>query len=109
MNLIMASEYTFTILLAGWLAYHRKEVSLGAITVSAKRVSIHHKPSPSRIKTMIFCKAQHFVSDWIVKGKAKLIRHKKLEPPALPPSPMDYDRAQQYLAAVAFFESNPIR
>jgi len=39
MNLIMATvRYTFTILLAGWLAYHRK-VSLGVITVSAKRES----------------------------------------------------------------------
>jgi len=26
------SEYTFTILLAGWLAYHRKEVSLGELS-----------------------------------------------------------------------------
>jgi len=55
---------------------------------------------------MIFCKASIFVSDWIVKGKAKLIRHKKLEPPAAT-IPMDYDHRGQYLAAVAVFLNEP--
>lgn len=107
------SEYTFTILLAGWLAYHRKETSLrGAFTVAVKKGALPLEQTRSLkdwASTDILQKPTIFVSDWIVKGKAKLIRHKKLEAPVLPPSPIDYNQARQYLAAVAtFLESNEL-
>jgi len=90
-------------LLAGWLAYHRK-VSGSYHRFCEKGVSITSQTQSLKDwANNDILQKPIFVSDWIVKGKAKLIRHKKLEPPALPPSPMDYDRAQQYLAAVAVF------
>ena len=107
------SEYNFTILLAAWLAYHRKEVYLyGAIKLSAKRGELVVKDSQSLkdwANSDILQKPISFVSDWIVKGKSKLIRYQKPEMPALPRSPIAHDAAQQYLAAVtAFLESNEL-
>jgi hypothetical protein len=110
------SDYTFTVLLAGWLADHRKEVSLwGAVSVSAKKGALVTSKSQS-LKELansdIFQKPSIFINDWIVKRKAKLIRRKKLEPPVLPPSPIDYNQAKQYLEAVVAFldssESDPV-
>lgn len=106
------SEYTFTILLAAWLAYHQKEVSLKGISLVKKGIlsSVVTQSLKDWATTDVLQKPNIFVSDWIVKGRAKLIRHKKLEPPVLPSSPIDYDLAQQYLAAVAaFLESNELK
>ncbi len=107
------SEYNFTILLAGWLSYHSKEISLrGPIKVSPKKaelVSIKQKSLKdwANADTDVLQKPAAFVSDWIIKGKAKLIRCQKAEMPALPAMRMNYDQAQQYLAAVtAFLETN---
>lgn len=110
------SDYTFTVLLAGWLAYYRKEVSLsGAVSVYAKKGAlVTSKPQSLKdwANTDILQKPSIFVNDWIVKGKAKLIRRKKLEPPVLTPSPIDYNQAKQYLEAVVAFldasESDPV-
>ncbi|MDF5729936.1 MAG: hypothetical protein PUP92_18470, partial [Rhizonema sp. PD38] len=104
------SEYNFTILLAGWLAYHRKEVSLkGKVALSSKKVGALVKIQSLKDwgNTDILQSPISFVQQWIVEGKAQLIRRQKAEMPTLPASPMNFDQAQQYLAAVeAFLESN---
>jgi hypothetical protein len=103
------SEYSFTVLLAGWLAFHAPEVSLwGQIKLPAKKgepVYTQQKPLKDWVNpdTDILQKPATFVSDWIVKGKAKLIRRRRVEMPVLPTTPMDYNQAQEYLAAVAAF------
>lgn len=107
------SEYNFTILLAGWLSYYNKEVSLrGPIKISTKKgelVSIQQKSLKdwANADTDVLQKPAAFVSDWIIKGKAKLIRRQKAEMPALPTRRMNYDQAQQYLTDItAFLETN---
>ncbi|MEM1392938.1 MAG: hypothetical protein AAGG00_06500 [Cyanobacteria bacterium P01_H01_bin.150] len=105
------SEYNFTILLAAWLAYHRKEVSLeGKEKLSKKKqelVPVKIQSLQNWANTDILQKPAVFVSDWVVKGKSKLIRRQKLEMPTLPASQVDYDQAQQYFEAVTeFLESN---
>jgi len=83
------------------------EVSLGSYhRFCEKGVSITSQTQSLKIgQTMIFCKAQHFLLTGLLKGKPNSFGTRSLNH-LLPPSPMDYDRAQQYLAAVAFFESN---
>jgi hypothetical protein len=105
------SEYNFTILLAGWLAIHRKEVILrGRIKLTAKKteiVSLEEKSLQNWGNTEILQNPTAFVDDWIIKQKAKLIRRQQIQMPTLPASPIDYNQAQEYLAAVAtFLESN---
>ena len=105
------SEYNFTMLLAGWLAIHRKEVVLrGRIKLTTKKgefVPSQDKSLQNWGSTNILENPIAFVDDWIVKQKSKLIRRQQTQMPILPTSPMDYDQAQEYLAAVAaFLESN---
>jgi hypothetical protein len=103
------SEYNFTMLLAGWLAYHRKEVSLKGRETLSKRGSVVLKTQSLKDwgNTDILQNPTAFVNDWIVKGKSKLIRRQKVEMPSLPASPMDYNQARQYLEVVeAFLDSN---
>ncbi|MDF5724385.1 MAG: hypothetical protein PUP91_28780, partial [Rhizonema sp. PD37] len=100
------SEYNFTILLAGWLAYHRKEVSLkGKVPLSSKKVGVFEKIQSLKDWgiTEILQSPTSFVHEWIIKGKAQLIRRQKVEIPTLPASPMNFDQAQQYLTAVEVF------
>jgi hypothetical protein len=101
------SEYNFTMLLVGWLSYHRKEVSLkgNATILSAGRrnaasTSVEIKSLREWAETNILEKADDFVKKWIVTGNAKLIRRKKVVTPSLPQSPIDYSQAQQYLLEV---------
>ena len=101
------SEYNFTMLLAGWLSYHRKEVSLkgnATIPVAGRRgttsVTVETKSLKDWAATNILEKPDDFVKKWIVTGNAKLIRRKKVSPPTQPQSPIDYSQAEQYLLAV---------
>jgi|GEM_PF-441870 hypothetical protein len=107
------NEYNFTILLAAWLAYHRKEVSLkGAIKLNVKKgeLAIIQEKSLKDwaiADNDILQKPTTFVSDWISKSTTKLIRRKKAEMPTLPAMEINYDQAQHYLTVVtAFLESN---
>ncbi|BAY31213.1 hypothetical protein NIES2107_30720 [Nostoc carneum NIES-2107] len=106
------SEYNFTILLAGWLAIHRKEIILkGRIKVNYKKTEtpplVEEKSIQNWANTDILQNPTAFVDDWIIKQKAKLIRRQQIQMPTLPPSPIDYHQAQDYLAEVAaFLESN---
>jgi hypothetical protein len=99
------SEYNFTMLLVGWLSYHRKEVALkGNATIlsvskkSAASTSIEIKSLREWAGTNILENPVDFVKKWIVTGNAKLIRRKKVVSPSLPQSPIDYSQAQQYLS-----------
>ena len=101
------SEYNFTMLLVGWLSYHRKEVALkGNATIlsaskkSATSTSIEIKSLREWAGTNILENPVDFVRKWIVTGNAKLIRRKKVVTPSLPQSPIDYNQAQQYLLEV---------
>ncbi|MBN4003526.1 hypothetical protein [Nostoc sp. LPT] len=104
------SEYNFTILLAGWLAIHRKEVSLrGYIELSSKRLNVTLKTQSLKDwgNTDILQNPTAFVNDWIVKQKSKLIRRQQTEMPIAASLINYYDQVQQYLEAVtAFLESN---
>jgi predicted transcriptional regulator with HTH domain len=101
------SEYNFTMLLVGWLSYHRKEVSLkGNATIlsagkkSAASTSVEIKSLREWAETNILEKADDFVKKWIVTGNAKLIRRKKVIAPSLPQSPIDYIQAEHYFSEV---------
>ncbi len=101
------SEYNFTMLLAGWLSYHRKEVSLkGNATIPAAgrrgsaSVTVETKLLKDWAATNILEKPDDFVHKWIVTGNAKLIRRKKVSPPPHPQASIDYSQAEQYLLAV---------
>ncbi|PSB31008.1 hypothetical protein C7B82_07770 [Stenomitos frigidus ULC18] len=101
------SEYNFTMLLAGWLSYHRKEVSLkgnATILAAGRRgsasVTVETKSLKDWSQTNILEKPDEFVKKWIVTGNAKLIRRKKVLPPTQPQSPLNHSQAEQYLLAV---------
>jgi hypothetical protein len=100
-------EYTFTMLLAGWLSYHRKEVALkgdaiipAAGTRGTVRVTVEIKSLRDWAGTNILEKPDEFVKKWIVTGNAKLIRRKKVLPPVPPQSSVSYNEAEQYLLEV---------
>jgi hypothetical protein len=107
------NEYTFTMLLAGWLSFHRKEVVLkgnATIPVAGKKstalVSVEIKALKDWAETNILEKPDEFVKKWIVTGNAKLIRRKKVLPPVQPQSPINHNEAEQYLLAVqAYLEA----
>lgn len=102
------SEYTFTILLAGWLAAHRQEVSLkGSAKLAVKGGLVSIKSLKDWASADILDKPKTFVSEWIVRRKAELIRRQKVEIPQLPDLPMTYEQAQEYMTAVdTFLQSN---
>ncbi|MEH2192590.1 MAG: hypothetical protein V7K98_08095 [Nostoc sp.] len=105
------SEYNFTMLLAGWLAIHRKEVILrGRIKLTTKKaeiVPLQDKSLQAWGNTDILQNPTAFVEEWIIKQKSKLIRRQQTQMPTLAASPIEYDQAQEYLEAVAaFLESN---
>lgn len=98
------NEFTFTILLAAWLAYHRTEVSLkGGFGIPKRKndlVSIQNKPLKEWAKnTDIFVKPKDFVNKWIIKTKAELIRRLPSVCPEIPLS-VNYDEARQYLQEI---------
>jgi len=103
------SEYNFTVLFAAWLADHRKEVSLnGPEAVKRKKGQVSRKQQPLKewANTDLFQDPKAFVTSWIVRDKAKLIRKEGLTLPELPDSPMDLSQAQAYLdKANQFLES----
>ncbi|MDH6084819.1 synaptonemal complex protein 1 [Umezakia ovalisporum] len=100
-------EYNFTMLLAGWLARHRQEVSLkGSVKLIAKKrelVPVQEQSLQSWSNTDILQNPTTFVQEWVVKQKSKLIRRQPTQKPILPATSMDYEQAQQYIVAVTDF------
>ncbi|MDB9527851.1 hypothetical protein PN498_17785 [Oscillatoria sp. CS-180] len=106
------SEYNFSVILAAWLAYHRKEVLLEGpelVTssnqlVKVKTLSLKEWANPD---SDLFKDPKKFVNTWIVKCKAKLIRRKGIDVPELPTPPLDLNQVQEYLEkANNFLQSN---
>ena len=100
------NEFTFTILLTAWLAYHRTEVSLkGGFGIPKRKsdtVSVQNKSLKEWATTNILDKPKEFVNTWIVKTKPCLIRRLPSFCPEIPSS-VNYDEAQQYLQEIENF------
>lgn len=103
------NEYTFTMLFAGWLAYHRPEVFLkGGFGIPDKdsyQVSVRTEPIKTWTTTNILNKPKDFIHKWVLnRAKPQLIPRKPLPCPEVPDS-VDYDRAQQFIQEIDNFLS----
>lgn len=100
-------ELTFTVLLAGWLAYNHKEVYLkGHDKVTLKRneqATLKTQSPKDWASTNIWEKPKEFINKWICEPNSKLIRRRRKEAPSLPLSTITYECAQQYLEDVKQF------
>jgi hypothetical protein len=106
------SEYNFVVLLAAWLAFHRKEVLLEGpekINLSSNQLTSTKRFSLKEWANLngdLFKDPKKFVDTWIVRCRAKLIRRKGVEVPEMPSFPIDFDQALEYLEKVNFFLSS---
>lgn len=105
------NEYTFTILFAGWLAYHRSEVFLkGGFGIPQRKldsVPIRTEPIKDWASTNILNKPKDFIHEWVLnQAKPQLIRRKPLPCPEVPNS-VDYDQARQLIEDINNFLFNP--
>ena len=96
------NELSFTILFAGWLAFHRSEVSLhGGFGIPQRRTDQVSIKSASlkewSLETNVLDKPGDFISKWVLQNgtRPQLIRRKPLEINV--PESVDYEQAQQYL------------
>lgn len=100
------NEFTFTILLASWLAYHRSEVFLsGSFGINPKKKDVIYKetkPIKDWVSTNILEKPKEFVSTWISQTQGCLIRRLPPRPPEVPDM-VDYDQAVDYLGQIDEF------
>jgi hypothetical protein len=104
------NEYTFTILFAGWLAYHRSEVFIkggfGIPQKSSEQVTILTKTVKDWASTNIFDKPKDFIQKWVLnKSKPQLIRRQPITCPEVPNS-VNYDQAQQFIQEINDYLSN---
>jgi hypothetical protein len=104
------NEYTFTILFAGWLAYHRSEVFIkggfGIPQKSSEQVTIHTKPVKDWASTNIFDKPKDFIHKWVLnQSKPQLIRRQPITCPEVPNS-VNYDQAQQFIQEINDYLAN---
>lgn len=99
------SEYGFCVLLAGWLGYHSKEVVLRG-KLPGKAAAPVTKSLKEWAATEGFLeKARYFVSDWVIKGGASLIRRQQ-SVPKFPSPPVDYEQAAEYVQEVSNYLEN---
>ena len=104
------NPYTFTILLAGWMAYHRSEIFLkGALGIAARQQSVVIKPLKDwgDTNTNIFDKPKEFINKWILAGDKSplLIRRKASVEPTIA-EVSDYSIAKQKIEEVSNFLNN---
>ena len=93
------NEYTFTMLFAGWLAYHRAELWLkGSWGIPKGKLSlpVREEIVVAWANADILTNPKNFVNEWIVKQQPKLIRRKPLARPPIERQ-VDYDRAKQLI------------
>lgn len=109
------NEYTFTILFAGWLAYHRSEVLLsGGFGIPQKKsdqVVVQTEPIKSWAATNVFDKPKEFINIWIKNTRTCLIRRKPAPYPEVPKS-IDYNQAQQFIQEIDNYllnSPNPVK
>ena len=99
------NEYTFTMLFAGWLAYHRTDLWLkGSFGIPQGRLSlpVREEPIAAWAITDILTNPKKFVNEWIIKQQPKLIRRKPLARPPIERQ-VDYDRAKQLIQQIEQF------
>jgi hypothetical protein len=103
------NAYTFTILLVGWMAYHRNEIFIegvfGIPLKKSEQLRVRIEPLKSWGSTNIFDKPKDFISDWILKNKPKLIRRKPSIVPIVPET-LDYDLAKQLCEEIPNYINN---
>ncbi len=103
------NAYTFTALLAGWMAYHRNEIFLigtyGIPQKKADQLARRTEPLKSWVNTNVFDKPKDFIYEWIFKCKPQLIRRKPLAIPSVPDI-LDSDRAKELLDEIKDFLVN---
>ncbi len=101
------NEYTFTVLLAAWLAHHRREVSLrGPSKIKFKKseqVTVTSQSLTAWVKTDILNKPSEFVREWIDRHKAELIRRQRPVLPPPPEFPASFPKAEAYHDALNRF------
>ncbi|NJK99759.1 MAG: hypothetical protein HC910_04010 [Spirulinaceae cyanobacterium SM2_1_0] len=101
------NEYTFTVLLAAWLADRHREVALkGPPQIKFRRgekVTIATQALPVWAKTDILGKPVDFVRTWILAHKASLIRRQRPVLPPSPPFPASFPEAEAYHDALNRF------
>jgi len=100
-------QYTFTVLLAAWLGYHRKEVKLkGLVTLNNKKgsgVVAEIQSLEYWCNSDIWQKPKELIEKWVLNSSTKLIRFQRINAPVLPSSPIDYEEAKNYLNSVLEF------
>jgi hypothetical protein len=103
------NAYTFTILLTGWMAYHRSEVfiegSFGIPQKKSEQIRVKIEPVKSWVSTNILDKPKEFISEWILKSRPRIIRRKPSLVPELCET-YDYDLARQKSADISDFVAN---
>ncbi|OIP72761.1 MAG: hypothetical protein AUK43_02005 [Oscillatoriales cyanobacterium CG2_30_40_61] len=102
------NEYTFTMLFAGWIAYHRGEVilygSFGIPKNSKEQVSIQEKSIKDWATTNVFDKPKDFVNKWILApgNTPRLIRSQTVACPEIPVT-IDYHQAEKLIKEIDQF------
>lgn len=104
------NEYTFTILFASWLAYHRSEIFLkGSFGIPQQKsdfVALRTEPVKNWAKSDVFNKPKDFVNLWIKNQRPSLIRRLPLAYPEVPNS-VDYEQAQECIQKIEVYLDNP--
>lgn len=99
------NEYTFTMLFAGWLAYHRASVFLkGGFGIS--EVYVRTEPIKAWATTNILNKPKDFIHKWVLnRPHPQLIRRKPCTRPEVP-NAVDYSLARQFIQEINDFLSS---
>jgi hypothetical protein len=99
------NPFTFTILLAGWMAYHRSEIFLkGASGITSGQQSVPIKPLKDWAETNIFNKPKDFVNKWILaSGKSPLLIRRKASVEPTIAEVSEYSIAKQKTEEVSKF------
>lgn len=102
------NEYTFTMLFAAWISYHRSEVilkgSFGIPKNQKEQVLIQEKPIKDWVITNVFDKPKDFVNVWILTSgkKPQLIRSQPVICPEIPTG-VDYNQAKKLVEEIEQF------
>ena len=100
--------YTFTILIVGWMAYHRNEVfiegSFGIPQTRSEQIRVRVEPLQSWGSTNILDKPKEFINKWILAGdKSPLLIRRKVSVEPTIAEVSDYSIAKQKIEEVSRF------
>ncbi|GJD20079.1 hypothetical protein RIVM261_050350 [Rivularia sp. IAM M-261] len=102
------NEYTFTVLFAAWLAYHKSEVFIeGAFGIgkNSEQISRRTEALKKWASTNIFESPKKFINVWIKNTRPALIRRQPVTCPEVLPM-VNYDLAEQYIQDIDNYLSN---